>query len=157
MIPYIGIHALDLMRWTTGLDVSHAAAFHANVGTPEFGETEDTASVLVRFNSGATGTSRLDYLLPETFATHGDDRLRIAGTEGVIEVQQAWKHISLTTTKKTTYSIDPGPDENLFLDFLHDVKEGRPCGMSRDDAFSMTELVLKIRDAADGRRMVELG
>ncbi len=156
-IPYIGIHALDLMRWTTGLDVSHATAFHANVGTPEFGETEDTASVLVRFKNGATGTSRLDYLLPATFATHGDDRLRIAGTEGVIEVQQAWKQISLTTTNKATYSIDPGPDDNLFLDFLHDVQEGRPCGMSRDDAFSMTELVLKIRDAADARRMVEFG
>lgn len=156
-IPYVGVHALDLMRWVPNLSLTHVAAFHANVATPEFGESEDTASVLVRYENGATGTARLDYLLPETYATHGDDRLRIAGGDGVLETQQAWDHLLLTTAKKTTYKIDPGLSENMFLDFLHSVTEDKPCRMTAEDSFSMTELVLKARDAADGKRMVELG
>lgn len=155
-IPYIGVHALDLMRWVPGLDVSHVAAFHANVASPEFGESEDTASVLLRYKTGATGTARLDYLLPKTYATHGDDRLRIAGGDGVIETQGAWNHVLLTTSKKTTHQLDPGPDENLFLDFLHSIADGAACRMPADDAYSMTELVLKARDAADRKEIVVL-
>jgi predicted dehydrogenase len=155
-IPYIGVHALDLMRWTTGLGVTHVAAFHSNIGTPELGETEDNASILVRFDNGASGTSRLDYLMPETFATHGDDRLRIAGTEGVIEVQQAYKHIALTTAEKATYQVDPGPDDNLFFDFLTSIRDDKPCRMTKEDSYSMTKLVLKARDAADRKEMVTL-
>lgn len=155
-IPYVGVHALDLMRWVPGLDVSHVAAFHANVATPEFGESEDTASVLLRYQTGATGTARLDYLLPETYATHGDDRLRIAGGDGVIETQQAWDYLLLTTAKKETYKVDPGPSENMFTDFLHGIAEGTECRMSADDAYSMTELVLKARDAADRKELIAL-
>jgi predicted dehydrogenase len=156
-IPYIGVHALDLMRWVPGLDVTHVAAFHANVARKEFGESEDTASVLVRYANGATGTARLDYLLPQTFATHGDDRLRIAGGNGVLETQGAWNHLLLTTADKTTHQIDPGPTENLFLDFLHSVAEDKPCRMTAEDSFSMTELVLKARDAADRKEIVVIG
>ncbi len=156
-IPYIGVHALDLMRWVPGLDFTHLAAFHANVASPEFDESEDTASVLVRYGNGATGTARLDYLLPETYATHGDDRLRIAGGDGVIETQQAWNHILLTTAKKTTYQIDPGPSENMFVDFLHSVVDGTPCRFPKEDAYAMTEIVLKARDAADKKELITLG
>ena len=147
---------LDLMRWVPGLDVSHVAAFHANVASPEFGESEDTASVLVRYKNGATGTARLDYLLPETYATHGDDRLRIAGGEGVIETQQAWDHLLLTTQKKETYKVDPGPSENMFTDFLNSITKDKPCRMTAEDSYSMTELVLKARDAADKKELIAL-
>lgn len=155
-IPYVGVHALDLMRWVPGLDVSHVAAFHANVATPEFGESEDTASVLLRYENGATGTARLDYLLPETYATHGDDRIRIAGGDGVIETQQAWDYLLLTTSEKETYKVDPGPSENMFTDFLHSIVDGTKCRMSAEDSYSMTELVLKARDAADRKEVVVL-
>ncbi|MBN8624311.1 MAG: Gfo/Idh/MocA family oxidoreductase [Planctomycetes bacterium] len=155
-IPYIGVHALDLMRWVPGLDFTHLAAFHANVATPEFGESEDTASVLVRYGNGATGTARLDYLLPEAYETHGDDRLRIAGGDGVIETQQAWNYIALTTAEKKTYQIDPGPSENMFVDFLHSVVDGTPCRFPKEDAYGMTEIVLKARDAADKKELITL-
>ncbi len=155
-IPFVGIHALDLMQWVPNLVVGQVAAFHANVASPEFGESEDTASVLVRYQSGATGTARLDYLLPAAYATHGDDRLRIAGGEGVIETQGAWNHIALTTEKKATYQIDPGPNENLFVDFAHSITDGTPCRMTKADAYNMTELVLRARDAADRKEVVTL-
>jgi predicted dehydrogenase len=35
VIPFIGVHAIDLMLWTTGLDFTHVAAFQGRIGTPE--------------------------------------------------------------------------------------------------------------------------
>ncbi len=64
-IPFIGIHAVDLIRWISGLDFTHVAAFHGNNGTPEFKETEDQASILLRCTNGASATARLDYLRPQ--------------------------------------------------------------------------------------------
>lgn len=155
-IPYVGIHALDLMQWVPNVPFTTAAAFHGNVAHPEYGETEDTATVLVQYRNGATGSARIDYLLPELFAVHGDDRLRIAGGDGVVEAQRTWDKISLTTRKKSTYTIDPGPDTNLFVDFVKSIREGTKPRMTAADAIGMTRMVLLARDAADQKKIVEL-
>lgn len=156
-IPYVGIHMLDLMQWVPQQRVAQVAAFHANVARPDYGETEDTATVLVQYKNGATGAARIDYLLPETFAVHGDDRLRIAGGEGVIESGATAKQITLTTQKKTTYMVEPGLDTNLFADFARSIREDDYTPrMTADDAFAITELVLKARDAADRGELVRL-
>lgn len=155
-IPYVGIHALDLMQWVPQLKFANAAAFHANVARPDYGETEDTATVLVQYRNGATGAARIDYLLPEPFAVHGDDRLRIAGGDGVIESGRTLDKILLTTTKKTTHEIDPGEDTNLFVDFVNFIREGKTPRMTSADAFAITEFCLNARDAADKKQVVQL-
>ena len=155
-IPYIGIHALDLMRWIGGLDFTHVAAFHGNNGTPEFGETEDQASILLRCTNGASATARLDYLRPQTAATHGDDRLRIAGGDGILEVLGSEPDVMLVTGREPPRRIKPEPTENLFVDFVKSLREDRPSRIPPEDCFYATELVLKARDAADRREMISL-
>ena len=54
------------------------------------------------------------------------------------------------------YQIEPGPDENLFFDFLTSIRDKKPCRMTKQDAYSMTELVLKARDAADKKELIAL-
>lgn len=155
-IPYIGIHALDLMRWIGGLDFTHVAAFHGNNGTPEFGETEDHASILLRCTNGASATARLDYLRPDKAPTHGDDRLRIAGGDGILEAVGAEPELLLVTAKKEPYRIKPEPTDNLFVEFAQAIKEDRPSRIPAEDCFYVSELVLKARQAADERRMIDL-
>lgn len=155
-IPYIGIHPVDLLRWITRLDFTHVAAFHGRIGKPEMKETEDHASLLFRLSNGASATVRLDYLRPETAPSHGDDRLRIAGSEGVIEVTAAEPTISLVASGKKPQSIPPGPSSNLFVEFLKAVTEDRPVPISAEDCCYVTEVVLKARDAADQQKLIEL-
>jgi predicted dehydrogenase len=155
-IPFIGIHAVDLIRWVGGLDFTHVAAFHGNNGTPEFKETEDQASLLLRCTNGASATARLDYLRPSTAPTHGDDRLRIAGSEGILEAKGAEEELLLVTKKESLRRIKPEPTENLFVDFVQALREGRPSRIPAEDCFYVTEVVLKAREAADDRKLVEL-
>ena len=155
-IPFIGIHALDLMRWVTGLDYTHVAAFHGNGGTPQFKETEDHASLLLRFSNGASATARLDYLRPATAPTHGDDRLRIAGSEGILEALGAEDSLTLLTAKGPPRKIKPEPTENLFVEFANALRENRPSRIESADCFYVTEVVLKAREAADEKKLVAL-
>jgi predicted dehydrogenase len=154
-IPFIGIHSLDIIHWVTALDFTHVAAFHGNVGHPEMGETEDHASVLAQLSNGASVTARIDYLRPAAAATHGDDRLRVVGTKGIVEVNESDEAISLTTREKTE-RIPFGETENLFVEFAKFLRGGPPPRISADDGFYMTEVVLQARQAADEKTLVAL-
>ncbi len=155
-IPFIGIHSIDLMRWVTGLDFTHVAAFHGNTGTPYLDETEDQASVLLRYCNGASATARLDYLRPATAPTHGDDRLRVAGSEGVIEIGSPYQDLLLIDAKGGPRELKAEPTNGLFVDFVKAIREGRPATITAEDCFYVTEVVLKAREAADTRQLLKL-
>jgi len=148
IIPYVGVHALDLMRWTSGREFVEVAAFHANAGHPELREMEDTAAVLVRLDNGGNGAARLDYCRPAAAPTHGDDRLRVAGNRGVIEVIQgnAPKLIGADEPERV---LPVGKHDSLFVDFAAAVAAGSQSRVPEADCFRITEIVLKARQAAD--------
>jgi predicted dehydrogenase len=154
-IPYIGIHSLDTIRWVTGLDFSRIAAFHGRIGHPEMGETEDHASVLAELSNGASVTSRLDYLRPAKAATHSDDRLRVIGTKGVVEVREGDDAVSLIANERSE-RIPFGETENIFVEFARFLEGGPAPRITADDCFYITEVVLRAREAADTKKLVEL-
>jgi predicted dehydrogenase len=157
IIPFIGIHPIDLMRWTTGLDYTHAAAFQGAQGhRDQLGETESHASVLLKMSNGATATARLDYLRPQPAPTHGDDRLRVAGTEGVIEMREDNPKLMLVTGKRKPYEVEAEKTTNLFTAFVRAVRAGAPTPIPMEDCFTVTEVVLRARDAAEAGKLVEL-
>jgi predicted dehydrogenase len=157
-IPYIGIHAVDLMAWTTGLDYTHVAAFHGRLGKEEeMKETESQASLLLRMSNGASATARLDYLRPQPASSHGDDRLRIAGTEGVLEVRYPEDVVHLVTSKQKAAVIAPDRVPNLFVAFAEALRKGESPPIPADDCVYITEVVLKAREAADKQVLMEIG
>jgi predicted dehydrogenase len=156
MIPFIGVHALDLIRWVSGEDFTHIAAFHGNLGTPSFGETEDQASLLVRLSNGGSATARLDYLRPEATPTHGDDELRIAGSEGVLLAAGPYEDLLLLTENEPPRVLKAPLSENLFVDFVRARERGEPSRIPAADCFYITEVVLRGREAADVGRIVEI-
>jgi predicted dehydrogenase len=156
-IPYIGIHAIDLMSWVSGLHFRQVAAFHGRIGSERIKETENHASLLFELSNGGSATARLDYLRPSPAPTHGDDRLRLAGTKGVLEARGGEGRLMLVTSDKEPQLIDPGSARNLFAEFIEMVRSDRPYRIPAEDCFYATEVVLKARDAADQKRLVEIG
>lgn len=155
-IPYIGIHAVDLMSWVSGLRYRRLAAFHGRIGSDYIKETENHASILLELSNGGSATARLDYLRPSPAPTHGDDRLRLAGTEGVLEARGGEPKLMLVTSKKQPHTIDPGSTPNLFAEFIQAARADQPYRIPAEDCFYATEVVLKARQAADEKKLVEL-
>lgn len=157
IIPYIGIHPVDLIRWTTGLDFQSIAAVQGRAGEfPELGEGNNQASLLSELSNGASATIRLDYLRPSTTSTHGDDCLRIAGSKGVIETRGEVGTISLLSSSKEPQAIQPDKATNLFVEFLAAIDAGKPLPISTEDCLRATEIVLLARHAAEVRSVVKI-
>ncbi len=155
-IPYIGIHLADLMRFTTLCEPVAVSAFQGHVGQPEAGAMENTAVAIFRFANGATGQMHLDYLRPETAATHGDDRLRIAGTHGILEYREA-DGLTLITKDRKIQKLDALPaDRSLVVNFLANVYGSAPLALTLDDIFRANEIVFAARDAANQNRVVAI-
>ena len=153
-IPFVGIHALDLIRWITGQEFTEAFAYHANIGKPEVKEMEDNATVVVKLEDGGSASAHIDYLRPTAAPTHGDDAVRVAGSEGVVEVRYG---------KTTLIDAEGGPREidlpepiQCFVNFVESLEGKTKRLVPAEDAYRMTEICLKARDAADTGRPVVL-
>lgn len=149
-IAWVGIHAFDYARWVSGVDYVEVCAHHANLVHTERPACQDVATVMARLANEGTAAFTLDYLRPQAAATHGDDRLRIAGARGVIEVCDQGTRLQVITAEKNVAAWPlVEPERTLFGDFVAAVEDrGRPL-ISAEEAFDITEFALKAAQAAD--------
>jgi predicted dehydrogenase len=155
-IPWIGIHALDYMQWVSGQKYTHVAAYEGNKAHPQSPGCEDHAGLLLRLANGGTATCHLDFLRPEGAPTHGDDRLRIAGREGILEVWGVSEQVRLLRTRGKSGELPLLPAVDFFAAFVAALRgESQPL-VSNVEAFDITRTCLKSRDAADTGRWVAL-
>jgi predicted dehydrogenase len=155
-IPWVGIHALDYMRWVSGQEYAQVAAFQGNKAHPQTPGCEDHAGLLFRLANGGSATCHLDFLRPESAPTHGDDRLRIAGSEGVLEATDLDNRVKLISAKGKVAELPLPPPVDFFGAFVASLRgEGEPL-VSTKDAFAITRICLRARDAADSGTWVQL-
>lgn len=155
-IGWVGIHALDYMRWVSGQDYTRVAAWEGNKAHPAYPGCEDNAGLVFRLANGGTATCHLDFLRPPKAPTHGDSRLRVAGSEGVLEAFEVGDRVSLISPKGATGNLPLPPAVDLFEKFVGAMRgEGEPL-VSAEDSLSITRVCLKARQAADQETWVKL-
>ena len=155
-IPWAGIHSIDYMRWTTGREYVEVSAWHGNRDHPDYPGFQDHAGVLFKLDNGGTAMSNLDYLRPESAPTHGDDRLRIAGSEGVLEVFGAEGRVSLIAASGGPRELELPEEVDFFADFMAELAGKGEHLISQEDAFRLTEVCLKARDAAQTGQWIKV-
>jgi len=148
LIPWVGIHAIDWFRWVSGLDYVSVSAHHSNLGQPDYPELEDSACCLFELENGGSAAMSFDYMRPMGAKTHGDDRLRLVGTKGILEIRD---ELGLVLTDESgQVAVDlVAPLRGLFTDFAASVREGLDCLVSAHDAIDVTRIALEAREAAD--------
>lgn len=156
-IPWAGIHSVDYMRWTSGREYVQVSAWHGNKDHPEYPGFQDHAGVLFKLDNGGTAMTNLDYLRPETAPTHGDDRLRIAGSEGVLEVEGVAGRVQLIRDPDGPQNLDLPDSVDFFSDFLAELNGEGEHLISQEDAFRLTEIVLIARNAAQSGAWTAIG
>ena len=90
----------------------------------------------------------IDYYRPAAAPSHGDDRIRCAGTEGVIEVRE---NKIFLINKDGTQTFDPTEAPDLVEEFL----DGRVT-LSPEEIFYITRVSLAAREAADTGKTVQI-
>ena len=155
-IPWVGIHAIDYIHYTTRLDYSEVVAFQGNKDHPEYPGLEDYVGVLLRLSNNGTALINIDYLRPETAPTHGDDRLRIIGSEGVIEIKDLGERVELITSSSKPVNLPLTEGKSLMGDFISELRgEGKHI-LLPEEPFEMTRVALIAHQSANQKRIVKL-
>ncbi len=153
-ILWIGIHMFDLMRFTSGRDFTEASSFMGRIGFPNTGDMETTTVTAFRMDNSGTGTLHMDYCLPAGAPSHGDDRLRLAGTKGVAEYMAA-TGTTLATNQSKPHRIESLPQPgSVFRDYIANVYAGAPATLTEAEIFRVCDVTIAAHLAAIGRRIV---
>jgi predicted dehydrogenase len=178
-----GCHAVDALRWATGLEVEQVSAYH--VQYTEGYEWPTTIDVNVRFAGGALGhvTSSTDFQMPYTFslevmgdlATIRDTTILWKDKEVSIDELRSANPFADVTLHPTTYGgggapairiecITPDsadvkhhPFQAEIDDFVDAILTGRETMLNVHDAQKTMEICLAAdRSAANGGIPVDL-
>lgn len=150
-IPWVGIHGLEWILWMSGGKLEAVSAVQAAQEAPNGVSPETTALVQLRLNDGMMGSVTIDYLNPAAAPRHGDDRIRVVGTEGVLEVRE--DRIILTNANGVQYP-EFSSNDDMLTDFLNEVNGTGKCRISGEDALTATRWALLAQMAADTNEMV---
>jgi hypothetical protein len=106
--------------------------------------------------NGGVASITLDYLRPAAAPSHADERLRIAGTNGVIETALIDNKVTLTTTKTASHSLPLPSQIDIFTQFVRSLRGQSSPPLSLREACRITEIAIKAQQAADTKATVSL-
>ncbi|HSD38367.1 MAG TPA: Gfo/Idh/MocA family oxidoreductase [Rhodocyclaceae bacterium] len=155
-IPWVGSHAIDWVRWISGEEFKSVFAVQSSQHNHDNGQLEVSAQCQFTLGKEICASVSIDYLRPATANSHDDDRIRIVGTEGVLEVRE--KNVLLIDGKTEGVQVlDLPPEKSIFTQFIDEVCGSGKCMISADDAFAITRASLLARQSADAGKLISFG
>lgn len=144
LIPWVAIHALDWCLALGGkcLSVSALQSARDNRGC---GETEMSAVIQMELENQVFATVSADYFRPAGGARHDDDRIRVTGTKGMIEVIDGTAWLENDEPRRAISLPEPG---DAFGEFVNAVRNGTAEKWAMD-ALESTRIALLARKAGD--------
>ncbi|TDF93181.1 Gfo/Idh/MocA family protein [Paenibacillus piri] len=152
-IPWVGSHAIDWVHWFSGARFETVYASHSAMHNQGNGELEMSAACQFTMSGQIAATVSIDYLRPAAAPTHGDDRIRIAGTEGVLEVRGG-QVLLINGEQEGERELPLLPKADIFADFVRQIAGTGTCLVSAEQSFYVTEACLKAVISADENRVV---
>ena len=154
-IPWVGSHAIDWIVWySQGRAFESVSASHSTRHNGGHGDLEVSALCHFTLADEVLASVSIDYFRPDGAASHGDDRVRIVGTDGIVEV--AGGHPTLITGRSERV-LSADCDRQIFVDFVDHVEGTREALIGVAETFAVTEACLLARQSADEGRIVRFG
>ena len=151
-IPWVGSHAIDWIYWVSGKKFEEVYALQSTIGNHGKGDLEVSATCNFKMEDEICATVTLDLLRPAAAPSHDDDRLRVAGTDGVLEVRGGQVYLIDKDGERT---LELKEKKNIFDDYI-DCLLGRPNQtVSAEDTFYITEACIRARMSADENKAIK--
>jgi len=95
--------------------------------------------MLLELSNGGHATVSVDLFRPDVSETHGDDWIRIVGTDGIIEASGSALTCTLLKRSKTPETISLPDKPKIFETFLLSLVDDRASVLNAKSAFMLTE------------------
>jgi predicted dehydrogenase len=150
---WVASHGIDAIRFVTDRKILAAVGRGGNVSRPKLGSMEEYVTAIFELEGGGSGIVHADYYRPEKTPTHGDDRLRVAGTRGVVEVR-AGRCTLLGEDGIEVDITDSVPGRPMHAELLAAINGETTDLFSTAASLEMAEVLLCAREAADTQNWV---
>ncbi len=154
--PWVGIHAFDWLHSIRGDVFTSVQGCEGATARPDYPACASQAAFVLSMKNGGAAAVTLDYLRPESARTHGDERLRIAGSHGVIQTALVDRKVTLITADRPPCSLPLHSEPDLFTQFARSLRGEAPPPLTLSEACRITEIALKAQQAADSGQVVSL-
>ena len=152
LIRWVGIHAIRFLEHITGVKVTDACVFQTHKGNIEENSGLFTASSwAMTLENGGVASACVNYLHPKHgFGQHGNESVRIFGTEGMIEITDGGRKTHFYTLKEDKGEIDTSnSDCRAFFDlYMQHLRFGTDMPMSLEDELHPLRVVIRAFDNA---------
>lgn len=153
-IPWVGSHAIDWIYWFSGEQFKTVHSFHTDARNGNNGTMEMSAVSQFELSNNVLASASMDYLRPATAPTHGDDRIRIGGTDGVVEVRNEKVYL-INGETEGEQAPAMACDRQMFVDFVNSIEGRGDRLVGPEDTFAVTEACLLARQSADEGRAID--
>ena len=151
-IPWVAIHGIEWITRIGGLKPVSAVALGSTAYNAGNGTME--ASTLCQFacEGGKMASVSADVLRPAKAPTHDDDRLRLVGSSGVLEVRGG--HVFVIDEDGERELPLVKTETELFEEFVMEMQGKGKCRVSAEDSFFATRVALSARESQDTGRII---
>jgi len=150
-LSWVGIHAIDRIYRASGKKFETVFARSNSSFNYDNGDLEMSAVCCYEMEDGVLASFTCDYYRPAAAETHGDDRLRIVGTHGVIEVMGGEVRYLHGGGSELLPLLEP---LGLFEEFLRYVRTGESAFMTTEECMYTTYVALKTMESSDSGTIV---
>jgi predicted dehydrogenase len=147
---WVASHGIDAIRFVTGQRLTSVFGRQGNVSKTEFGSMEDHCVALFALEGGGTGLVHADYLRPAAAATHGDDRLRVVGGGGLLEIRDERCRLTTADAPETDITAS-GAGQPVHLELFAALRGTKHAVYGTAASLESAALLLYARDAADAQ------
>ena len=149
-IPWVAIHGIDTILFMTGKPVLTVYAVQSTLHNRDHGNMEMCGQIIMNLEGQISAGINFDFLRPQAAPTHGDDRVRIAGTEGVLEVMGGKVYL-INKDGVSEAPLFKGP--NAWDAFIS-AFQGKPGLITVKSSLEATRTALLARESADRGEMI---
>jgi len=143
------IHAVRMIEHICGLQVNELEARETKLGNPLPGELRIASSLDMSLENGGLATVIANYCNPRGFGSHGNDQIRVFGTEGIAEITDGGRR-----TRAVAGNEDLGPlDTSSFVEpffhtYLRNILGLAEMPMSREEELHPLRVVNRAKAVA---------
>ncbi len=152
-ISWVGSHAIDWIQWYSGSEFATVSATQTTRNNQDLGELEIACQCQFTMKNSVLAQASLDFLRPDAAPTHDDDRIRIVGTKGVIEVAEASVTLIGSQGEQKIEKLNR-PELQIFPSFVASIKGKGGCLTDAKETFALTRACLNAQLAADQQKIV---
>jgi predicted dehydrogenase len=146
-IPWVAIHAIEWITRIGGLRPVMATACGNTACNAGNGTMEASTLSLFACEGGKMASVSADVMRPAKAPTHDDDRLRLVGSKGVLEVRFGKVFVIDEDGERELPLVET--ETELFEEFVLEIEGKGKCRVSAEDAFFATRVALAARESQD--------